>query len=73
MEDCSGAGGAGVVGRRVGGVSGATSVLSIRMDYALPFSVPEREYSIQRQLKTGINSGRTLQDLNILLKADSFY
>lgn len=73
MEDCSGAGGAGAVGRRVGGVSCATSALSIHVDYTFPFSVPEREYSIQRQLKTGINSGRMLRDLNILLKADSFY
>ena len=60
-------------GRRLGGVSGVTSVLSIHVDYVLPFSVPEREYSIRREHKTGINSGLLLQDLNILLKADSFY
>ena len=73
MEDCSGAGGAGAVGRRAGGVSGATSALSVHVDSALSFSVPEREYSVQQQQKTGINSGLMLQDLNILLKADSFY
>lgn len=56
----------------VGGVSGRHVCSQHPHGLRPSFSVPEREYSVQQQHKTGINSGLMLQDLNILLKADSF-